>query len=113
MAKGVSSYKGRRDKGIRGEAEARKVLEAAGFAVRGLEGMGDHLAIKTHHEGERIDTIVFHVEVKRQETLRVDFWHQQAIAEAPDGTIPLLVYRRNGNPWRAVVLLDDLLHLLR
>ena len=105
----VSSYKGRRDKGIAGEREVRHRLEKDGFDVRGLEGKGDHLATKLGADGP----VILHVEVKRQETLRVDDWHRQAMAEAPAVAIPTLIYRRSGEPWRAVVLLDDLLKVLK
>jgi Holliday junction resolvase len=103
------THKGRRDKGVAGEREVRHILEAAGFDVRGLEGLGDHLAMKKLDDGR---TVMFHVEVKRQESLRPDEWHKQATTEAPPGAKPIVPYRRNGQPWRVTILLDDLLALL-
>ena len=101
--------KGRRRKGIRGEREVHDRLVERGFAVRGLEGKGDQLALKKRANGL---TLVLHVEVKRQETLRMDLWSHQAEAEAPIGAIPMVVYRRNDEPWRLSILLDDFLGLV-
>jgi Holliday junction resolvase len=105
------SSKGRRDKGISGEREVRVILQDAGFQVRGLEGLGDHLALK-HRETPQTTTFVLHVEVKRQETLRPDYWSRQAEAEAPDGATPIVAYRRSREPWRVTIALDDLLRLI-
>lgn len=83
-----------REKGRKAEAEVRTLLGLAGFEVRGLEATGDHLAIG--------HGVTFHSEVKRQEVLRLPLWTRQAAAEAPDGTIPLVSYRRNHEPWQAL-----------
>jgi hypothetical protein len=102
------SYKGRRDKGIRGEREVRERLTKAGLDVRGLEGLGDHLASKRRGA----ETILLHIEVKRQETLQPDRWSRQAETEAPEGAAPIVVYRRDREPWRVLVTLDEFLRLL-
>lgn len=99
------SAKGRRDKGVAGEREVRQRFELGGFEVRGLEGEGDHLVIC---EGG----LTLHVESKRQETLRLPLWSQQAEAEAPQGTLPLVAYRRSREPWRVSLRLDDFIALL-
>jgi hypothetical protein len=52
------------------------------------------------------------VEVKRAETLRLPDWTRQAELEAPSGTIPIVAYRRNREPWRVSVRLDHLIALL-
>jgi len=103
-----TSYKGRRDKGVRGEREVAEMLEAAGFGVRGLEGLGDHLALKE----VRGHPLVLHVEVKRQETLQPDKWSRQAEAETPTGAVPVVAYRRNHEPWRVTLRLDEFLRLV-
>ena len=105
----TTSYKGRRDKGIRGEREVMTALQQAGFEVRGLEGRGDHLASKKGEHGP----VILHVEVKRQETLRIDAWSEQAETEAPSVATPLVAYRRSGQPWRVSLRLDDLLKFIR
>lgn len=97
--------KAQRDKGLRGELDVRHIFEAAGFTVRGLEGKGDNLIVC----GE---TIVLHLEVKRQEIIKIDLWSKQAESEAPQGALPLVIYRRSRQPWRASLRLTDLLGLL-
>ena len=72
----------------------RHVLEGYGWTVRGLEGAGDWLALK--------DGKVLHVEVKRQEVLRLPLWTRQALAECPRGARPVVAFRANRQPWQAV-----------
>lgn len=83
-----------RDKGRKAEAEVAAIYQSHGFAVRGLEGVGDHLAVG--------HGLVIHSEVKRQEVLRLPLWTRQALAEAPADALPIVAYRRNRSPWRAV-----------
>lgn len=78
--------------------------EAEGFAVRGLEGRGDHLMLK--------NGVTLFSEVKRQERVQLPAWLAQARAEAPAGTIPVVSWRRNRGEWYAVLPLRDLLRLV-
>ena len=93
-----------RRKGVDGEREVRRMFEQHGFTVRGLEGSGDWLAFG--------DGFTFHVESKRQEVARPWAWFEQATAEAPAGTLPLVAFRRSHSPWIALVPLDALLDVL-
>ena len=97
--------KSQRDKGLRGEREVAKAFELAGFPVRGLEGSGDHLVVCSAD-------LTLHVESKRHEALRMGDWSKQAEAEAPQGTVPVVAYRRSREPWRVSLLLDDFVALL-
>ncbi len=97
---------GSRRKGIRGEAEVARALRAAGLAVRGLEASGDHLALAA-------GGLVLHVEVKRAERARLVEWSRKAETEAPPGAVPVVAWRPSREPWRATLLLDDLLALVR
>lgn len=83
-----------RDKGLAGEREVRAIYEAHGFAVRGLEGVGDHLVVG--------HGLVIHSEVKRQEVYRLPLWTRQAWAECPPGATPIVAYRRNQGTWQAL-----------
>ena len=94
-----------RDKGLLGEREVRHAFEHAGFPVRGLEATGDHLIVCGAG-------LTLHVEVKRAEALRMSDWSKQAEGEAPQGTVPILAYRRSREPWRVSLRLDDLIALL-
>ena len=98
------SGRGKRAKGVRGEHEVRKLFEEHGFDVRGLEGLGDHYASRGR--------IRLHLETKRQERLRIPEWVAQAEREAPGGTTPVLVYRRNAEGWHVVLDLDDFFELI-
>lgn len=88
-----------RDKGRKGEREVAAIFEAAGLEVRGLEGSGDHLIVC----GGRLG-VTLHSEVKRQEVARPWLWWEQAESEAPQGTLPAVMFRRNRSPW--LTLLD-------
>src|SRR5699024_4186713 len=46
------------------------------------------------------------VEVKRQETLNVNGWWKQTLEQASEGQTPVLLYRKNRQPWRAVTLVQ-------
>lgn len=94
-----------RQKGVRGEREAAALYEAAGYELRGLEGSGDWLAFgygMTHH-----------VEVKRQENARPWLWQAQALAEAPDGTLATVTFRRSRWPWWTMAPTQALLYAFR
>lgn len=80
-----------RIKGRRAEAEVAALLRAAGFTVRGLEGGGDHLAVRGAGR--------LHIEVKRQERGFRTAWARQARDEAPPGSTACVVYRRSRAPW--------------
>lgn len=105
-----------RRKGVTGERDAAKLFEDAGWTVRGVEGQGDHLCVRSvirenEYTNETwIDTL--HVEVKRQERLRIPKWLAQAKAEAPPGVPPVLVFRQNRGEWVACLPLADLLELI-
>ncbi len=93
-----------RAKGVRGEAEVLKLLTAGGFAVRGLEGTGDHLAVG--------HGLLLHVETKRQETARPWAWWEQASNETPEPAVTVVAFRRSHSRWLAMVDLEVLIGLL-
>jgi hypothetical protein len=51
-----------------------------------------------------------HWEVKRCERVSIDRWCDQA-ANAARGLTPIVAWRRNRQPWRVAMLLDDYLDL--
>lgn len=121
MGSGAAS----RRKGLAGERECADVFIDAGWTLRGLESSGDWLAFKgtpphdngyTYLDGKQVAVTYnypgyrsLHVEVKRQERLRITEWVTQAEAEAPPGVPPVVVFRQSRGRWYAVVALDDLL----
>jgi len=96
-----------RDKGLRGELEVAHIFAQHGLQLRNLEGSGDQLVILPGYM-----TRLLHVEVKRQERLCIPDWNRQAAREAPDGTTPVVCYRRSREPWYASLPLDQFLNLV-
>lgn len=94
-----------RRKGVKGEREVAAIWQAAGFEVRGLEGLGDHVVICGNG-------VTIHSEVKRQERLQLPIWLRQAAAEAPRGTVPVVAFRQNRGEWYAALPLAALAELL-
>jgi Holliday junction resolvase len=90
-----------RDKGARGEREVATVLRDHGLEVDRTPNSGG-----LHIAGDVTGLAGYHVEVKRQETLRLPLWVRQATDEAPEGAEPVVVYRQSGEPWRVVLELD-------
>jgi Holliday junction resolvase len=94
-----------RRKGVKGEREVAQVWQAAGFEVRGLEGLGDHVVICGNG-------VTIHSEVKRAERLKLPEWLRQAAAEAPQGTVPVVAFRQNRGEWYAALPLEALAGLI-
>ncbi len=93
------SGKRSRNKGQVGEREALKLLgeELGQLLHRNLvqtrEGGGDCLEVKG-----------WCIEIKRQERLNRKAWWRQAVEQARRaGSEPMLLYRRNREPWRAFI----------
>lgn len=94
-----------RRRGADGERELVKILQERGFEVkRGMVfyGQSDVVGLKG-----------VHIEVKRVEKLNVHKAMRQSIDEAEkkgDG-FPVVMFRRNREPWMVLSLLDDWLPL--
>jgi hypothetical protein len=108
-----------RAKGLRGEREAADVFQANGWEMRGLESSGDWLAFYMRegwHLGDpgaaAFIAQTLHVEVKRQERLRLPEWLAQAKAEAPAGVPPVVVFRQSRGEWVACLPLTEFLGLI-
>jgi len=94
-----------RDKGLKAEREVAAIYQAAGFEVRGLESLGDHLVMCK-------DGLVIHSESKRQERLQLGVWIRQAESNAAQGTVPVIAWRHSRMPWRADLALSDLVAIV-
>ena len=96
-----------RQKGARGETEYAELLaEALGKQIRRKLG-------QARDGGDDIEIGPFRIEVKRRERVQVDAWCEQVEACIGPGQIPVVAYRRNGQPWRVVLRNDDFLRLMR
>lgn len=96
-----------RDKGARGEREVADMLRSFGLACDRTPNSGG-----LHVAGDVTGVEGYHVEVKRQETLRLPQWLRQAESEAPEGAVPVVVHRRSREGWYATLPLRDLARLL-
>lgn len=95
-----------RSKGARGEREVADVFRSFGLPVdRTVHNAGLYL------RGDITGVEGYHVEVKRQETLRVPQWIRQAEAECGD-CVPIVTFRQNRGEWYAALPLRDLARLL-
>ncbi len=110
--------RGKRNKGANGERELAGILsDELGFVVKRKLG-------QARDGGHDIEVGHFLIEVKRQERLAIEEWCRQIecacttysqINEtgALEPPVPVVVFRRNAQPWRAVVPLDFLIKAMR
>jgi Holliday junction resolvase len=99
--------KSARDKGARGERELAELLSnELGTMVKRKLG-------QARDGGDDIQVGRFRIEVKRRETLAVEQWAKQVEAAAEPGDVPVVAFRRNGEPWRAVVPMAWLIAAMR
>lgn len=93
-----------KQKGARGEREAAAKLREYGWSARrgqqysGANGDPDIIGLPGHH-----------IEVKRVEKLNLDDAMAQAVADARDGEIPVVMHRKNNGKWRITLDADDYL----
>lgn len=98
-----------RDKGKRGEREVAKIYRDHGWskARRGQQfsGSPESPDVVGGPEG-------FHTEVKFTEVTKLYDWLEQARADKYESEAPLIVHRKKGKEWLAILPLEDLLKLI-
>lgn len=83
-----------RQKGKRGELEAAKVLKDYGYdARRGQQYSG------VSGDADVVGLPGVHLEIKRVEKLNIVEAMKQAVRDARDGEIPVVMHRRNREEW--------------
>jgi Holliday junction resolvase len=96
-----------RNKGAGGERELAALLtDALGFVVQRKLG-------QARDGGDDIQVGKFRIEVKRHERLQIRQWCEQVEQACAPGDVPVVAFRQNGQPWRAVVPLDVIILLMR
>jgi Holliday junction resolvase len=91
-----------RRKGANGEREVFKLLNVKlGRDVFRRNLLQSRIG-GADNEGE----LVMAVEVKRGEQLKLAEWIAQARQQAKPGQLPVLAYRRNGEPWTFLCIAD-------
>lgn len=99
-----------KNKGSAGERELLHLLEAHGIPARRnfqqFVGGVDNPDIAAEVCG-----LPLHIEVKRQERLRLSEAVAQAVRDANAHALPVVAHRSNRQPWLLTVRLEDLLRL--
>ena len=92
-----------RQKGKRGELELAKALQGYGFgeARRGQQYSG------INGDADVVGLPGIHIECKRVERLDVVKAMHQASKDAGDSKTPVVMHRKNNEPWLVTMLLDD------
>ncbi len=97
-----------RNKGKRGELELAAILRKYGFdARRGQQYCG------TSGDADVVGLPGCHIECKRVERLNIDDAMEQAIRDAREGEMPVVMHRRSRKPWLVTVGLEDFLALYK
>jgi Holliday junction resolvase len=96
-----------RTKGAGGERELAQILsDELGFIVQRKLG-------QARDGGDDIQVGKFKIEVKRREALRIEDWCKQIEACCQPAEVPIVAFRRNNQPWRAVVPMAWLIKQIR
>lgn len=96
-----------RQKGATAEVELSHVFTAHGIAAkRGQQHAG---GVESPDVVALAPGFPFHIESKRVEAGNLYKWLDQATRDAGN-KIPLVVHRRNGRHWVAILLLEDFLN---
>ena len=102
MGKTTSKKINSRAKGKKAEIELAHILRTQGHteARRGQQYCG------ANGDADVIGVKGIHIEVKRQQTVRDEVWMKQAEADAKQGEIPVVIYRRNHEKWKLLIRQD-------
>jgi Holliday junction resolvase len=96
-----------RNKGAAAERELATMLsDQLGVTIKRKLG-------QARDGGDDITIGKYRIEVKRREALRLDDWCKQVEAASGAGDVPVVAYRRNGQPWRVVVPIDWFIEQVR
>lgn len=98
-----------RQKGAAAEREAAKWLQERGVSARrGVQYQGGPGSPDVVHDLPNV-----HLEVKRTERLDLDSAMTQAREEAPPGSTPVVLHRKNRGRWVAILDAEDWLRLAK
>ena len=95
-------------KGKAGELELSHILREHGYDTRrgqqycGADGSADVIGLP-----------YMHIECKRVEKLNLDAAMAQARIDAREGEMPCVMHRKNREPWKVTMLLDDWIEIYR
>ena len=98
---------GARNKGANAEREVAELIRKHGLEAR--------RGFVFCRESDIVGLDGFHIEVKRQESYRLDEWMEQSIKDAAkrDEGIPIVVFRKSRKPWRVLIDFEQFLELVK
>ena len=95
-----------RRKGVVGERELAAKLREYGYDTRrGQQYCG------ANGDADVVGVPGMHIECKRTEKLYPYKFIEQAVEDAKDGEVPVVMFRANGKYWLAITLLDDFMEV--
>ena len=95
-----------RRKGKNGELELAHILQGYGYGTRrGQQYCG------ANGDADVVGLPGIHIESKRVENLNLDKAMAQAISDAKDGEMPVVMHRKNRQGWKVTMALDDFMSL--
>lgn len=91
-----------REKGCKGERELTKILRDYGYtARRGQQYSG------ANGDADVVGIPGVHIECKRVERLNIHDAMNQAVRDAREGEIPVVMHRKNRTEWLVTMRLED------
>tara|TARA_B110000263_G_C15020659_1_gene379376 strand:+ start:234 stop:581 length:348 start_codon:yes stop_codon:yes gene_type:complete len=95
-----------RTKGKVAELEVVQIFKNAGYTkshrAQQFKGTKDSADIIVPHIGD-----VYQLEIKRREQVKIDEWLKKTDEEAGEEKIPVVIHRRNDEPWKVTMMLTD------
>lgn len=93
-------------KGAAGERELAKVLRGYGYECRrGQQFCG------ANGDADVVGLDGLHIECKRVQALNFDKAYAQAVSDAREGEMPVVMHRKDRKPWMVSLALDDFMKL--
>lgn len=97
-----------RNKGKRGELEIAHILQEHGYdARRGQQFAG------INGDADVVGVPYLHLEIKRVAKLNLDKAMEQSIRDAREGEIPVVMHRKDRQPWRVTLSLEDFMRFFQ
>lgn len=98
-----------RQKGKDGELEIARILREHGFsgARRGQQYCG------ANGDADVVGMPGYHLEVKRVEKLNIHQAMEQAVRDALEDEVPVVLHRKNRTKWLATMPLSDFLEIVK
>lgn len=100
----ASRGSGARAKGAEAEREVARILKDHGYDA--------HRGMVFYHEPDIVGVPGLHIEVKRQEQLKLKEWMAQSEAQKKHGEYATVVHRKNREEWLITMKFEDFLNFL-